>query len=136
MGPDFISPIDTYQGNITGPDNFGPGLAHASSAGSGDFSNIDLVRFAPVFLPFVAVPGGYIFKSFLSGDITFANSDFQDLGLTPGTYVWSWGTGPDADTFTIQIGVPEPQTWVLLLAGFGTLGLVGYRRTRKAQATG
>jgi hypothetical protein len=44
--------------------------------------------------------------------------------------------GPHADTFTVQIGVPEPSTWALLLTGFGTLGLVGYRRTRKFQANG
>jgi hypothetical protein len=41
-----------------------------------------------------------------------------------------------ADTFTVQVGVPEPSSWALLLAGFGALGLVGYRRTRKAEALG
>ena len=45
-------------------------------------------------------------------------------------------TGPHADTFTVRIGVPEPSTWALLLTEFGTLGLVGYRRTRKFQAIG
>ena len=43
---------------------------------------------------------------------------------------------PHADTFTVQIGVPEPSTWALLLTEFGTLGLIGYRRSRKAQAAG
>jgi hypothetical protein len=72
----------------------------------------------------------------LFGEVTFANSDFTSLGLTLGTYVWSWGAGAHADTFTVQIGVPEPSTWALLLAGFGGLGLVGSRRTRKARAIG
>ena len=27
--------------------------------------------------------------------------------------------------------VPEPSTWALILLGFGALGLVGYRQTRR-----
>ena len=30
----------------------------------------------------------------LFGEVTFANSDFTSLGLTPGTYVWSWAQAP------------------------------------------
>jgi PEP-CTERM motif len=81
-------------------------------------------------------PGGYISGDWLSGEATFAGADFEDLGLTPGTYVWSWGAGLHADTFTVQIGVPEPSTWAILMVGFGGVGLVGYRRTRKATAIG
>jgi len=31
--------------------------------------------------------------------------------------------------------VPEPSTWALMTLGFGVLGLVGYRSSRRAQAT-
>jgi PEP-CTERM motif len=129
VGPQSID-IDNYRGFV-GPLSFGPGTTtFLDSSGSGDFTGI-IGRTG-----FLDLPGGYISRSFLSGEATFANSDFQDVGLTPGTYVWSWGTGPDADTFTVQIGVPEPSSWALLLAGFGALGLIGYRRTRKSRAIG
>jgi hypothetical protein len=128
VGPHSID-IDTYRGFV-GPLSFGPGQNNLATSGSGDFTGI-IGRSG-----FLDLPGGYVSKAMLVGEASFANSDFQDLGLTPGTYVWSWGTGSDADTFTVQIGVPEPSTWALTLAGFGALGLVGYRRTRKAQAIG
>jgi hypothetical protein len=30
--------------------------------------------------------------------------------------------------------VPEPSTWAMLVAGFGLMGLVGYRKTRSGNA--
>ena len=128
MGPLSILG-DTYQGFV-GPTNFGPSDLQLARSESGDFTSI-------VPLPGnLHPPSGYISGDSLFGEVTFANSDFTSLGLTPGTYVWSWGAGAHADTFTVQIGVPEPSTWALLLAGFGGLGLVGSRRTRKARAIG
>ena len=131
VGPDLSPLIDTYRGSIGGPSNFGPGLVSPRfSSGSGDLVALSLL------FDDIDEPAGSVSTSFLSGDITFANSSFQSIGMTPGTYVWSWGSGMHADTFTVQVGVPEPSSWALLLAGFGALGLVGYRRTRKAEALG
>jgi hypothetical protein len=41
-----------------------------------------------------------------SRDMTaeFAGQTFATIGLTPGTYAWTWGSGIDADSFTIEIG--------------------------------
>jgi hypothetical protein len=128
VGPLSIA-VDTYQGFV-GPTSFGSGGLHLATSGSGDFTGI--VPLAGNLHP----PGGYISGDALFGEATFAGADFQDLGLTPGTYIWSWGNGPHADTFTVEIGVPEPSTWALLLAGLGALGLVGHRRTRKARPIG
>ena len=56
--------------------------------------------------------------------------DVASLGLTPGTYEWTWGTGMDADSFTLQIGpagVPDTGSTLSLLS-FASLGLVALRR--------
>ena len=45
---------------------------------------------------------------------------------TPGTYEWKWGTGPDQN-FTLDV-VPEPSTWIMMLAGFAGLGFAAYQR--------
>jgi len=51
------------------------------------------------------------------------------LGVTPGTYTWTWGTGVHADSFTINagVGVPDAGSTVSLL-GFALLGLAALRR--------
>jgi hypothetical protein len=66
--------------------------------------------------------------------MTFNNVTLADLGVTPGTYVWTWGDGANQN-FTLRIGsvgvpppgVPDGGTTVSLL-GFGLLGLVALRR--------
>jgi VPDSG-CTERM motif len=58
-----------------------------------------------------------------------ADATFASLGVTPGTYVWTWGTGANHN-FTLQIGsaaVPDGGTTVSLL-GFALLGLAAVRR--------
>ena len=76
---------------------------------------------------------GYTSGTFLSDTDTF-NGSFATIGLTPGTYVWTWGSGADADSFTLQIGpattpVPEPGSLVLFMSALaGLFGLCGLRR--------
>jgi len=54
------------------------------------------------------------------------------LGVTPGTYEWTWGTGADQN-FTFEIGTtPIPAALPLFATGLGALGLFGWRRKRKA----
>ena len=63
---------------------------------------------------------------------TYNNSTIGSLGLTPGSYVYSWGQGEMADSLTVQIGdagaVPEPSTWAMMLLGFGAVGFAMRRR--------
>jgi hypothetical protein len=43
--------------------------------------------------------------------------------------------GCTAISFTnVTSVVPEPSTWAMLIAGFGFLGFVGYRKTRSDNA--
>ena len=80
------------------------------------------------------VPLGYVSGTPLSATDTYANQTFSSLGLTPGTYTTTWGTGAHADFLTVQVGpaaVPEPSA--LVTAGLGMLvcgGLACRRRKR------
>jgi hypothetical protein len=52
----------------------------------------------------LGVPHGYVSGAALSDSMTFNNETFAAMGLTPGTYVWSWGTGLPNQNFTLIIG--------------------------------
>jgi VPDSG-CTERM motif len=75
------------------------------------------------------VPQGYVSGAALSDTMTFSNATFASLGVTPGTYVWRWGDGPNQN-FTLVIGaagVPDGGTTVSLF-GCALLGLAAARR--------
>ncbi len=45
----------------------------------------------------------------------------------------NWPTNGSASQQMV-IGVPEAKTWIMLLAGFGMMGAMGYRKARAAMA--
>jgi hypothetical protein len=105
---DFHQPL-----TLSGPANFGSGGATTATSGLGDlagiFSDLNLIE----------VPAGYSSFALLSSSATYNNATFSSLGVTPGTYVWTWGTDP-YQSFTLDIvaaSVPEASTWMLLLLG-------------------
>ena len=76
------------------------------------------------------MPQGYVSGAALSDSMTFNNATFASLGVTPGTYVWTWGTGLANQNFTLIIGgagVPDGGSTVSLL-GCALLGLAALRR--------
>ena len=50
------------------------------------------------------MPQGYVSGAALSDSMTFNNATFASLGVIPGTYVWTWGTGLPNQNFTLVIG--------------------------------
>ena len=123
--------VDEYA-PFSGPDSFGESIATQADSESGD-----AVGFA--FLDDLIVPLDYISERPLNSTATWLNATFATLGLTPGTYVYSWGTGVHADTFTIDIpasppAAPEPSTWAMMLIGFAGLGYASRRASRKSAA--
>jgi hypothetical protein len=89
-----------------------------ANTGSGDFFG-----FIGLFGQLL-VAHNYASGAALSDSITFNNKTFASLGLTPGTYVWTWGTGLENQNFTLVIGgsVPDGGTTVMLLGmAFGAL---------------
>ena len=114
--------VDGYRG-FTGPASFGSGGFFAANTSSGDFVGINIP--GGLF-----VPNGYVSGAALSDSMTVNNATFASLGVTPGTYVWSWGTGLPNQNFTLVIGgagVPDGGSTVSLL-GFALFGLVALRR--------
>jgi hypothetical protein len=121
-----LTPLDVYTG-FTGPTSFGDGGDTDADSGSGD--TVGLAKSSFSFgVPVLFVPKGYISGSVLSDTSTYDGASFASLGATPGTYKWAWGSGADADSFTLKIGVPEPSTWVMMLAGFAGLGWLASKR--------
>ena len=53
------------------------------------------------------VPAGYVSGTALSGSAIYSDASLATLGVTPGTYVWKWGTGANQN-FTLQIKTPVP----------------------------
>jgi hypothetical protein len=122
---------------VTGPASLGTGGYFAASSETGNLFGI--IGGGGQFGPLLAVPGNYTSGSTLSGTATFDNATFASLGLTDGTYVWTWGSGANADSLTVDIGgissaVPEPSTWAMMMLGFCGVGFMAYRRKQNGSA--
>jgi hypothetical protein len=53
------------------------------------------------------VPFDYVSGDPLSASSTYVGATIASLGMTPGEYVWTWGSGDTADSFTLNVGVCE-----------------------------
>jgi hypothetical protein len=91
-----------YEGS-TGPTNFGSGGVLLASSASGDLVALDTSTG-------IGVPAGYLSGGPLSDSATYDNTTLASLGVTPGKYVWTWGSGANADSFTlIAAQSPSPR---------------------------
>jgi elongation factor P hydroxylase len=101
------SSVDIYRG----PErlvSIGSGSGTAASSGSGDMVGVATLVFGNRF-NILSVPTGYVSGNPLSDSATYNNATLATLGVTPGTYVWTWGTGANQN-FTIKILTPGPGT--------------------------
>jgi PEP-CTERM motif len=120
----------------TGSASFGTGKNIGASSSSGDFFGVIGPVVSEANAPLLIVPDLYVSGSQLSGSSTYDGATLASLGATPGTYVWTWGSGSHADSMTVVIGavVPEPSTWAMMAVGFAGLGFAGYRSARRTTA--
>lgn len=119
--------------SITGPASFGTLLVDTEpDAVSGGFVGVDGTA-ARLF-----VPHGYVSQSPMASSATWNGKTIASLGLTPGSYTWTWGAGPTADSFTLVIPAPAPASiptlseWALI--GLSSLlAMFGIARVRRRQ---
>jgi hypothetical protein len=134
FGPNVPISANLYS-DISGPSAFGTTDSRLmASSGTGDLVGVTsgVGVGLPAYPLLLWLPEDYASGSPLGSTATWSGQTFASLGLTPGTYTWTWGSGDDADFFQMNIGpaaVPEPST--LALAAMGGLGLMGLVRRRK-----
>lgn len=110
----------TFSG-ITGPASFGPGSTNVpGTTGGGYLLGINGNQGS------LYVPNSYLSGSALSGTATYSNTTLATLGLTPGLYLYTWGSGASADSATVDIvaSTPEPGSLWTTFAGFLLLAAV------------
>jgi hypothetical protein len=114
---------------ISGPASFGSGTA-SSSSGTGDFFGVSGTGY-------LTTPDGYISGSSLLGSMTIDGASITSLGLTDGTYVYTWSS----DSLVVNISelapnaVPEPGSMALVLSA-AMIGLGARTWSRRRVARG
>ena len=111
---------------LDGPTSFGGGI-DPIPANSASGVIVGLFKFGNE----LALPQDYVSGTPLTDSATYDNATLSGLTVSPGIYVWTWGSGANADSFTLKAGVPEPATLGLLALGlFGGAGARFARRKR------
>jgi len=101
IGP--TATVDTYSGtSVTYPASFGAGGVPATSNSGSTFGILSGP--APA-LRLLYVPSGYISNTIISGSTTYLGQTIVGMGLTPGTYTWTWTTGPNSTSVVMIISV-------------------------------
>jgi len=121
-GPASAQPLDMY-GQASGPTSFGIGGGRFANSGSGDLVGIEGI------VGFIFVPQGYVSGSPLSDSATYNSATFSSLGVTPGIYEWTWGTGVNQNFTLDAVAAPDSGSTLALLA-IALGGLFGVSRFR------
>jgi PEP-CTERM motif len=118
----------TFSSTLTGPSNFGGNFPTPASSGSGSMFMFDDTGFGSFI---IAVPTTYTTDTVISDSSTYTGKTLSQLGLSPGTFTWTMGTGNTENTVIINVSaVPEPGTFALAGLGLACLAGYGIRRHR------
>ncbi len=112
--------IFVYEG-VSGPASFGPGSSNIlATHTTGDFLYIGAVGHS------IAFSSDYLLGNLMTNSAIYEGQSFASMGLTPGSYVYTWGSGEHADSLTVAVlvGDPIPEPGSVALAGIGLAGLL------------
>lgn len=115
-------PLSVY--SLTGPSSIGTGAGVNVTNDLGTAVGVD--GFDGIF----GISSSYVSNSSFSGSGSINNATLASLGLTTGTYTYLVGQ----NVVTVNVGVPEPATWAMMLLGFAGIGFA-VRRERRVEAT-
>ncbi|MBV9008586.1 MAG: VPDSG-CTERM sorting domain-containing protein [Verrucomicrobia bacterium] len=114
-----------YLGPISGPTSFGTGGPTDANSSTGPLVSL---LYNGGITSSIIVPSGYVSGTLISNGAIYNGQSFASLGVTPGTYEWTWGTGANQN-FTLEIGtsrVPDSGSTMVLL-GASLFGLIFVR---------
>jgi hypothetical protein len=94
--------VTTYSGFTSVPSNLGSGsYSPPADSASGNYFGVIMNGQPPYFL---VVPTGYTSGTNISSTLTFNNTTLSTLGLTNGTYTYTWSGG----SIDVVVGGPAP----------------------------
>lgn len=123
--------VTGYTG-VTGPTSFGGGAQAIGVNGTGSAVNI-VGGPSEYGQPMLFLPKGYVSGTDVTSGAAWDNASFASLGITPGIYTWSWGTGAD-QRFTLDALTSVPEPAALGMLGFGLLMVGGFLTLRPRQS--
>jgi hypothetical protein len=91
----------SYSGFTSVPSNFGSGSGLGNSSGTGQAFGV-IIDMTPPYL--LIVPTGYTSGANISSTQTFTGQTLSSLGLTNGTYTYTWSGG----SIDVVVGGPAP----------------------------
>lgn len=119
---------------FSGPSSFGTGIGRSADSWDSSGGFIDFRANATASSTRLFLPSSFLSGGSLSASDTWNNTTFFGLGLTAGTYTYTWSS----DSIVVQIGpgagaVPEPSTYAAM-AGVAALGAAGWMKRRRKLA--
>ena len=117
-----------FYSGASGPSTFGTGGQTVATSGTGAVVGVDSGGL-------VVLPESYASGSPVSNSNTYASQSLLTLGLVPGSYTETFGSGADADSLVVQVDDAAPEPSSASLMAVAALGLLA-RAPRGSRSRG